>query len=137
MRPRAILSAARANIVRAPRRGRWALALSLLAVAWGVALVAAAFVVPAYSDGSTLAEENTAWIAIPVAVPALLAALAFLGLHRRCKHGSRHGTAGAWVAIALLLGFSVIALLSIGALTVIPALMLAVAARLTPRAARA
>jgi hypothetical protein len=77
--------------MRAPRRGRWALAVSLLAVAWGVALVAAAFVVPAYNDGSTLAEENMASVAIPVAVPALLAAVAFVGLHRRCTQGSRYG----------------------------------------------
>jgi hypothetical protein len=95
MKLRATLSAARANTRRAPRRGRWALALSVLAVAWGVALVAAAFVLPAYNDGSPL------------------------------------------TASVLLLAFSVIALLSIGALTAIPALMLAVAARLTPSAARA
>lgn len=120
-----------------PRRALWALGLSLFAVAWGIALVGAAFVVPAYDDGSTLAEENTAWVAIPVAVPAALAALAYLGLRLRCTHGSTRGTISAWLAISLLFGFAVIAILSIGALALIPALALAVAAALTPRATRA
>jgi hypothetical protein len=46
--------------VSSPRRGRWALGLTLFAVAWGLALVAAVFVVRSYNDGSTLAQENSA-----------------------------------------------------------------------------
>ena len=116
-----------------PRRGRWALGLTLFAVAWGLALVAAVFVVPSYNDGSTLAQENSAWVAVPAAVPALLASLTMLGLHRRCTHGSARGTAWAWFAILLLLAFGVVTMWSIGLLAVIPALVLVVAAALTPR----
>jgi hypothetical protein len=116
-----------------PRRGRWALGLTLFAVAWGLALVAAVFVVPSYNDGSTLAQENSAWVAVPAAVPAVLASLTMLGLHRRCTHGSASGTAWAWFAILLLLAFGVVTMWSIGLLAVIPALVLVVAAALTPR----
>jgi hypothetical protein len=119
----------------APLRGRWALGLSLFAVAWGLALITAVFVLPAYNDGSTLAQENSAWVALPAAVPAVLASLALLGLHLRCTHGSRRGTVGAWFAIALLLAFAVVAIFSIGLLALIPALLLIVAARLTPAGA--
>ena len=116
-----------------PRRGRWALGLTLFAVAWGLELVAAVFVVPSYNDGSTLAQENSAWVAVPAAVPAVLASLTMLGLHRRCTHGSASGTAWAWFAILLLLAFGVVTMWSIGLLAVIPALVLVVAAALTPR----
>jgi hypothetical protein len=112
-------------------RARWALGLSLFAVAWGLALVAAAFLAPSYNDGSTLAQENGAWVAVPAAVPALLAAVAFAGLHRRCTSGSRRAATTAWVAITLLLAFSVVAILSIGPFALIPAVALAVAANLT------
>jgi hypothetical protein len=112
-------------------RARWALGLSLFAIAWGVALIAAAFLAPSYSDGSTLAQENGAWVAIPAAVPAVLATVAFAGLHRRCTNGSRRGTTTAWVAITLLLAFSVVAILSIGPFALIPAIALAIAANLT------
>jgi hypothetical protein len=115
-----------------PLRSRWALGLSLFAVAWGLALIAAVFVFPAYNDGSTLAQENSAWVALPAAVPAVLASVALLGLHLRCTHGSRPGTVAAWFAIVLLLAFAVVAILSIGLLALIPALLLGVAARLTP-----
>ncbi len=113
-------------------RARWALGLSLFAVAWGLALVAAAFLAPSYSDGSTLAQENGAWVAIPTAVPAVLAAAALLGLHRRCTNGSRRATTAAWAAITLMLAFGVIAILSIGPFALVPAVALAVAATLTP-----
>jgi hypothetical protein len=118
--------------VATPLRSRWALGLSLFAVAWGLALVAAAFLAPSYSDGSTLADENGAWVAIPTAVPALLASVALLGLHRRCTNGSRRATAAAWTAIVLLLAFGVVAILSIGLFALVPAIALAVAANLTP-----
>jgi hypothetical protein len=112
-------------------RARWALGLSLFAVAWGLALIAAAFLAPSYSDGSTLAQENGAWVLIPTAVPAGLAAVAFLALHRRCTSGSRRATTTAWVAITLLIAFSVVAILSIGPFALIPAIALAIAANLT------
>ena len=116
------------------RRGRWALGLTLFAFAWCVALVVAVFVVPSYNDGSTLAQENGAWVAVPAAVPALLASGALLGLHRRCSHGSSRGTVWAWFAIFLLLAFAVVTMWSIGLLAMIPAVVLVVAAALTPKA---
>jgi hypothetical protein len=112
-------------------RARWALGLSLFAVAWGLALVAAAFLAPSYSDGSTLAQENGAWVAIPTAVPAFLATVALVALHRRCTNGSRRATTTAWAAIALLIAFAVVAILSIGPFALVPAIALAIAANLT------
>jgi hypothetical protein len=112
-------------------RARWALGLSLFAVAWGLALIAAAFLAPSYSDGSTLAQENGAWVAIPTAVPAVLATVAVLALHRRCTHVGRSATTTAWTAIALLIAFGVVAILSIGPFALIPAVALAIAANLT------
>lgn len=118
------------------RRGRWALELSLVAVAWNLALVVGVFVAPSYNDGSTLAEVNGAWVTVPVAVPAVLACLAFVGLHRRCTHGSRRGTVWAWCAIVLLFAFAVVSMFSIGPFVLIPAFLLAVSASLTPLAAQ-
>jgi hypothetical protein len=116
------------------RRSRWALGLSLFAVVWGVALIAAALLAPAYNDGSTLAQENGAWVLLPAAVPAALAGLAFAGLHRRCTDGSRRAGTAAWTAIGLLVAFGLVSILSIGIFALIPALLLALAATLTPQA---
>jgi hypothetical protein len=116
-----------------PRRAGWALGLSLFAVAWSIALVGAVFVVPAYNDGSTLAQENGAWMAIPAAVPAILAVAGFAGLRRRCAHGSRRGSALAWSAIIVLLAFSVVAMWSIGMFSFVAALALLAGAALTPK----
>ena len=118
------------------RRGWWALGFSLVAVGWTLALAVGVFVAPSYNDGSTLAEVNGAWVTVPVAVPAVLAGLAFLGLHRRCTHGSGRGTVWAWCAIVLLFAFAVVSMFSVGPFVLIPALLLAVSASLTPRAAQ-
>ncbi|HEY7621295.1 MAG TPA: hypothetical protein VH834_16065 [Solirubrobacteraceae bacterium] len=106
--------------------------MSAFAVAWCAALVIGVFVVPAYSDGSTLAQENSAWVAVPAAVPALLAGLAVFGLHLRRTRGGAGGTVCTCVAIVLMLAFGVVTMWSIGLFAVIPALLLAVAAALTP-----
>jgi hypothetical protein len=115
-----------------PRRSRWAFRLSAFAVAWCAALVIGVFVVPAYSDGSTLAQENSAWVAVPAAVPALLAGRVVFGLHLRRTRGGAGGTVCTCVAIVLMLAFGVVTMWSIGLFAVIPALLLAVAAALTP-----
>ena len=73
---------------------------------------------------------------VPVAVPAVLAVLASLGLHRRCTHGSRRATAWAWCAIGLLFAFAVVSMFSIGPFVLIAAVLLAVSASLTPLAAQ-
>ena len=118
------------------RRGWWALGFSLVAVGWTLALAVGVFAAPSYNDGSTLAEVNGAWVTVPVAVPAVLAGHAFLGLHRRCTHGSGRWTVWAWCAIVLLFAFAVVSMFSIGPFVLIPALLLAVSASLTPRAAQ-
>jgi hypothetical protein len=92
------------------------------------------FVVPTYSDGSTLAQENSAWVVVPAAVPALLAGLAVFGLHLRSTRGAGAGAVCARAAIVLLLAFGVVTIWSIGLFAVFPALLLAVAAALTPLA---
>lgn len=115
-----------------PARSRWAAGLSVAAVAWCAALVVAVFVLPAYSDGSTVAEENSAWVAVPAAVPALLAGLAVFGLHLRHTRGAGSGTACTCTAIVLLLAFGIVTMWSIGLFAVIAALLLTVAAVLTP-----
>jgi hypothetical protein len=120
--------------VSAGARSRCAVALSVAAIAWCGALVVGVFVVPTYNDGSTLAQENSAWVAIPAAVPALLAALAVFGVHMRSTRGTGAGTVCACVAIVLLLAFGVVTIWSIGLFAVIAALLLAVAAALTPAA---
>jgi hypothetical protein len=117
------------------RRANWAVGLSLFAVAWGLAILLGAFALPAYNDGSTLVDENGAWVAVPVAVPALLASIAFTGLHRRCTSGSTAGLVWAWSAVAVLVAFAVVAILSIGVFALVPALALACAAKLTPQGA--
>jgi hypothetical protein len=118
----------------AKRRGSWAFALALAAVAWGAALVVAAFAAPAYNDGSTLAAQNGAWVALPVSFPAVLAGVAWLGLHRRCSRGSRAGWRLAWASIALLAAFAILTVLSIGIFVVPVAALLVAAATLTPAA---
>jgi hypothetical protein len=115
-------------------RGRWAFALTVAAVAWVVALVIAAFVAPAYNDGSTLVAVNGLWVALPVAVPAALAAVAWAGLHRKCSQTGRAGDRAAWAAIALLGAFALLAAASIGLFIAPAAAMLVVAATLTPAA---
>src|SRR4051812_23477051 len=115
-------------------RGRWAFALTVAAVAWGVALVIGAFVAPAYNDGTTLVAENGPWVALAVAVPAALAAVAWAGLHRKCSRTGRAGGRTAWTAIALLGAFALLAAASIGLFILPVAAMLVVAATLTPAA---
>jgi uncharacterized membrane protein YhaH (DUF805 family) len=114
------------------RSGRWAFALTLIAVLWCAALVPAAFAIPVYEDGSTLAEENGAWVALPVALPVAFALLAWLGLHLRCARASRLGARLAWVAIALIAAYGTVGAASIGTFVVPAAVLLAVAATLTP-----
>jgi hypothetical protein len=53
-------------------------------------------------------------------------------LHRRCASASRGGTALAWTAIAALLLLSLLAAASVGPFLLPAALLLVVAARLTP-----
>ncbi len=133
-----------------PRRGRWAFGLTALAFAWGTALVAAAFLVPVYSSetasspfGSTtasasltLVQVNGLRVLIPVAVPAVVAAIVWFALHRKCSRGGRASGYLAWSLIAMLFAFCLVAIASIGLLVVPVAGLLARAASLTPSGAR-
>ena len=130
--------------------GRWAFALTLAGFAWGVALVAGAFVVPVYSGlsvsagssgqqvthsySSTLVEENGLSALIPVAFPLLLAALVWFALHRRCSRGSRWGGPIAWSLVAVLGLLGVVAMWTIGPFVLPVAVLLGIAASLTPLA---
>jgi hypothetical protein len=125
-------------------RGRWAFTLTLTALSWGLVLVPAALLLPAYhgstsSSGgvvthtsATLVGENGPWLLGIVALPAVLALIAWFGLHRRCASASRGGTALAWTAIAALLLLGLLAAASVGPFLLPAALLLVAAARLTP-----
>jgi hypothetical protein len=136
-----------------PRLGRWAARLIALAVAWGVALMAAALLLPVYgsdsssgsasssgggvvtathSSTSTPVQENGYWVLIPVAVPLLLAAIVWIALRRKRSRGGRASGYLAWSSIGVLSAFCLLAILSIGVFVVPMAAMLAVAASLTP-----
>jgi hypothetical protein len=132
---------------RLRRRGRWAFGLTVAAFAWGLLLLVAAVVVPVYSGGSstsdghttvtrsyasTLVDENGLRVLIPLAIPALLAAVVWIALHRRCSRGSRIGGHVAWLVILLLGCFTVLASMSIGAFLLPLVALLVAAATLTP-----
>jgi hypothetical protein len=133
------------------RRGWIAFGLGAAAFLWTVALVAAAFTVPAYSGESchaapgaspscgpapsqTLFGVNGWWIVELLLGVALVAGVALWALHVRC---SRESAVASWVAtccIVALAFFAVITGLSIG-LFVLPVVVLLIASRrLTPLA---
>jgi hypothetical protein len=124
--------------------------LSTGAVAWSAALVAVAYLAPAYSVESetgsctaaghctsqtahttaTLVEMNGDVVLVIIAVLAGIAALGWLGLHRYCARGTRLGLIVGWSAAIAITGFS---LISFGIYTVPMAIMMIVAAAMTPR----
>jgi hypothetical protein len=130
-------------------RGRWAFALTLLAFGWGIALLAAAFALPVYSSSvssapsgvsvaspATLVQVNGLGVLAPVGLPALIAAVIWFALHRKCSRGSRAGNYAAWALVWLLVAFCLVAIASIGAFVVPAAVLLAGAAALTPSGAQ-
>lgn len=133
---------------RSSRRGRWAFGLTLAAFAWGVALCVAAFVVPVYSSASstagsgaatlsseTLVAVNGLWVLGLAALPALLAGLVGLALHRKCSRGNRASGHVAWALTWLVAAFSVLTGFSIGIFVVPLAALLVAASSLTPSGA--
>ena len=127
-------------------RGRWAFGMTLLAFAWGVALLVAAFLLPVYgsstatgpsglsehSASSTLVTVNGLGVLAPVGVPILVAAVVWFALHRKCARGSRPSAYVAWTLIGLLIASCLLAAASIGIFVVPAAALLAGAAALTP-----
>lgn len=122
----------------------WAFALTVIAFFWGLALVAAALLLPAYQGSTasstgvtsqtsaTLVAVNGPRVLVIVALPAVLALIAWWGLHRRCARGDRSGAVMAWAAIAVLAFLSLLAAASIGLFLLPTAVLLIAAARLTP-----
>jgi hypothetical protein len=126
--------------------GRLAFILATTGMLWSLALVPAAFLFPAYggeastSTGATvhttdtLVGVNGPWAVALFVPPVLLAAVAWLGLHRSCSSGSRFGRLLGQGAAWLLLAFAVFSF-SAGFLVLPAALLLVVAALRTPASA--
>jgi len=122
------------------RRGRWAFGLTLTAFAWAAALVVGAVLLPVYSvedsgggsSSATLVGENGLGVLLPVAFPALVAALVWYALHRKCSRGSRPAELVAWALVGVLLLGCLLAMLTIGIFVLPVALLLLLAAALTP-----
>ena len=123
--------------------------LSTAAVVWSAALVAVAYLAPAYSVESetgsctaaghctsqtahttaTLVEMNGQGVVAVIGVIIVIAVLGWLGLHRYCARGSRLGLIVGWAAAIAVTGFS---LVSFGIYTVPMAIMMIAAAVMTP-----
>jgi hypothetical protein len=130
-------------------RGRWAFGLTVLAVGWGAVLLVGAFALPAYSSSTasdsasigvpsasaTLVEANGLGVLVPVGLPALIAAVVWFALHRKCSRGSRASGHVAWALVWLLIAFCLVAIASIGIFVAPVAALLAGAASLTPSGA--
>ena len=136
---------------RLMRRPPLPFVLSTGAVAWSAALVAVAYLAPAYSVESetgsctaaghctsqtahttaTLVEMNGDVVLVIIAVLAGIAALGWLGLHRYCARGTRLGLIVGWSAAIAITGFSLISF-GLGILTLPMAIMMIVAAAMTP-----
>ena len=138
--------------VKKTTHGRWAFALTSASVAWALALVPAAFILPVYGTVTFRAGPNGAHVSavqhgsatlvavngasprllILVAIPAALAAIAWIGLHRLCTRGRMSGRRIATSAIAVLFVLTLLTGFSIGA-EMLPVLALLVIGRaLTP-----
>ena len=125
--------------------GRWAFGLTVTAFVWTLGLIAWALVAPAYSgvasDSSgvthslpsqTLVQENGASVLIPVAAPAVLVAVVWWALHRKCSRGSLFGERLA-IALVILLGlFALVTGFSIGLYVLPVAVLLTSAVVMTP-----
>lgn len=125
------------------RRGRWAFGLASVGVLWTAALIPGAFLFPAYSGDSgsstgaathtteTLVGANGTWVVAPVALLLVLSLVAWIGLHLSCARGSSRGRTIGGVAAGLLLTATVFTF-SLGLLALPAALLIVVAAVLTP-----
>jgi hypothetical protein len=126
-------------------KGWWAFGLASIGVLWTAALIPGAFFFPAYSGESsvsggatthttaTLVGENGAWVVAFFVPPVVLATIAWIGLHMSCSVGSRTGRLMGRAAAWLLVAFAIFTF-SIGILALPAAVLLLVAAALTPAA---
>jgi hypothetical protein len=116
----------------AMNEGRVAFGFTVAGFAAALAVFAYLWRAPVYSDGATLAETNGDWVLMLVAAPALVAAVAWIGLHAACSRSSRVGRRVAWAAISLLALTTLLGILSIGMLLAPVTALLVAGAALTP-----
>jgi len=112
-------------------RGRRALSFTALAFLWSVGLLVAAVVAPVYGS-ATLVDESGRGVLLMVAIPAVITAIAWLALWRKCARGGRLTGYVAWACVWGLAAFCVVGILTIGVFVVPVAVLLARAAELTP-----
>jgi hypothetical protein len=127
------------------QRGRAAFGITVLACAWLVFLVPAAAIVPTYSEqtsygggfishsSTTLVGANGSWVLVPMAIPALLGLIAWLGMHRKCSGRGSGSERLVWLPIAVMCALSLVSGFSVGPYFLPAALALGLAAALTPR----
>jgi hypothetical protein len=124
-------------------KGWWAFGLASVGVLWTAALIPGAFLFPAYSGETasstgatthttdTLVGVNGTWVVAPLTLLLLLSLAAWLGLHASCARGSRWGRTVGKVAAGLLAAAAVLTF-SLGFVALPAALLIVVAAALTP-----
>jgi hypothetical protein len=113
-------------------RGRAPFGLTLLALAYGVALLVWVAAAPAI-DGETLLQYGGPGSLAITAQPLVLSLLMWALLRRRCTTGSRMATVTAWALGTVFLVWSVLGALSLAAGAFPAAVILLVAVALTPR----
>jgi hypothetical protein len=125
--------------VDAAPRGRLVFGLTLGALAWSLALIAGALLVPVYDStakstvapgvvvqsGATLIALNGTGVLVAVAVPTAITLLVWAALHRRRTRASRLAGRLAAAAVAVLAAFNLIAMFTIGIFMIPATLMLA------------
>ena len=108
------------------------------------ALVGGAFTLPVYSSSATsstgahvsrsltLIAVNGLGVLVPIGIPLLISALVWFALHCKCSRGGRFAGYLAWMLVVVLALGCVVAAASIGVLVVPVALLLGLAAAITP-----
>lgn len=126
-------------------QGWWAFGLASVGVLWTAALIPGAFFFPAYGGESgsssgftthttdTLVGVDGTWVVAPLALFLLLSLVAWAGLHASCAWGSRRGRKAGTIAAGLLAAAAVLTF-SLGFLALPAAVLISVAAGLTPAA---
>jgi hypothetical protein len=124
-------------------KGWWAFGLASAGVLWTAALIPGAFFFPAYRGESstssratvhttdTLVGVNGLWVVVPFVVFLCLGVAAWVGLHASCATGSRLGRKVGHIAAGLLAAAAILTF-SAGFLALPAALLIVVAAGLTP-----
>ena len=88
---------------------------------------------PVYGSGETLAEVNGSYVLGLAAAPAVVALIAWIGLHARCSRGSTLGYVVAWIVVGLLGLLTFAGMFSIGMFLLPAAGLLFCAVVTTPR----